>query len=620
MLQTSRDQTEFFTLIADISSSFVLSPAAELDHIINQALCRIGQFFQADRCYLFQFDQHLAYAANTHEWCATGVTSQKEALQKLPTSTFGHWFTTLSQSQAIPINDISQLDPLSDEYQLLAVQGIQSVLMLPLVAHGSFLGMFGIDLVSSQCCWTEQHISAMSLIAGNISGSLLRQRAEQKAESLAFYDPVTQLPNRRLILDRLQQTLANINRQHSYAAVLFIDLDNFKHFNDSHGHEQGDLLLRQVATALQQTVRDGDTVGRFGADEFVLIIEQLAPNSAEAAEAVKRVAQKVMQAVQQPYQWQHIRYHNSVSIGASLFNDQHHSADMLITQADMAMYQAKAAGRSCLYFYDATLQQKANQRSVLDNELRQAIKAQQFELFYQLQVDASGMALGAEALIRWQHPQRGLVAPVEFISFAEESGLIVAIGEWVLQAACQQLTLWQQHASTACLTLSVNISASQFQQPDFVSRVSSILQHSGARACKLKLELTESLLIINIGDVIEKMQQLAALGVSFALDDFGTGYSSLAYLKRLPLTQLKIDRSFVRDILIDSNDEAIARMVIALGNTLGLEVLAEGVETLEQLAALQQLGCYQYQGYWFGKPLPIDAFYSALQQLVLPST
>lgn len=278
----------------------------------------------------------------------------------------------------------------------------------------------------------------------------------------------------------------------------------------------------------------------------------------------------------------------------------------------MAMYQAKEAGRNCFYFFDPTMQQKASQRTALDNQLRLAIREQQFELFYQLQVGHTGQPIGAEALIRWHHPERGLLGPDNFIGFAEESGLILAIGNWVLAAACQQLRLWQQQPLTAQLSLAVNISASQFRQADFVRGVTQILQQTGANPANLKLELTESLLITDINDVVDKIQQLAAMGIGFALDDFGTGYSSLAYLKRLPLTQLKIDRSFVRDILTDSNDEAIARVVIALGNTLGLEVLAEGVETARQLAALKQLGCYQYQGYLFGKPLPISEFNHAL--------
>ncbi|KKO45352.1 diguanylate cyclase [Arsukibacterium ikkense] len=610
----------FFQLIADISTSFVLSPATEVDTAVNDALARIGTFFDADRSYVFQFNAAISHADNTHEWCAPGIIAQQAMLQQLSVTTFGGWMSALQSGKAVQINDISQLDANSAEYQLLAAQGIQSVLMLPLLAQNSLLGMFGLDIVHNKQRWTEEQVAALSLIAGNISGSFLRQRAEQQITQLAFFDQLTQLPNRRLILDRLQQALANSKRNNCFGAVLFIDLDNFKHFNDSHGFEQGDELLKHVGSAIQNVLREGDTVGRFAADEFVLILEQLASSSLEAVDAVKVVAKKLMQAVTQQYQRQHIRYHNSVSIGVSIFTGYQQSPDMLITQADMAMYQAKAAGRNCIYFFDPTMQQKASQRTELDNELRQAINEQQFELFYQLQVGRAGQALGAEALIRWRHPTRGLVGPDNFIGFAEESGLIVAIGNWVLLSACKQLRRWQQQGLTADLSVAVNISASQFRQPDFVNTVQQILQQTGANPAKLKLELTESLLITDINDVVDKIQQLAATGIGFALDDFGTGYSSLAYLKRLPLTQLKIDRSFVRDILTDSNDEAIARMIVALGNTLGLEVLAEGIETPSQFVALQQLGCYQYQGYLFGKPLPVAEFNAALLSLPTPAS
>ncbi len=607
-----KNNVAFFQLIADISTSFVLSSANEVDAAVNEALASIGAFFDADRSYVFKFDTAISVADNTHEWCASGVSAQQAMLQQLSVTTFGGWISALQAGKAVQINDIGQLARDSEEYQLLAAQGIQSVLMLPLVAQDSLLGMFGLDIVNNKQQWTDEQVAALSLIAGNISGSFLRQRAEQKITQLAFFDQLTQLPNRRLILDRLQQALASSKRNNSFGAVLFIDLDNFKHFNDSHGFEQGDELLKHVASAIQNVLREGDTVGRFAADEFVLILEQLASSSLDAIDAVNVVAEKLMQAVARQYQRQHIVYHNSVSVGVSLFNGHQDSPDMLITQADMAMYQAKAAGRNCIYFFDPTMQQKASQRTELDNELRLAITAQQFELFYQLQVGPGGQALGAEALIRWRHPERGVIGPDNFIGFAEESGLILPIGNWVLLAACQQLQLWQQQPATAELSLAVNISASQFRQVDFVADVKQILQQAAANPAKLKLELTESLLITDINDVVEKIQQLAAIGIGFALDDFGTGYSSLAYLKRLPLTQLKIDRSFVRDILTDSNDEAIARMVIALGNTLGLEVLAEGIETPQQFAALKQLGCYQYQGYLFGKPLPITEFNAAL--------
>lgn len=610
------DQSSFFQLVAEMSNSLVQSSSAGLDHAINDALAKIGAYFNADRSYLFQFDAGLCFADNTHEWCAPLVSAQKDQLQRLPVSMFSYWIGSFGQGQYIQIDDIAELDKNSAEYQLLASQQIRSVLMLPLLTQNSLTGMFGVDLVRHHYTWSAGEIAALQLIAGNICGALMRQRAERKAESLALYDQLTALANRQLTLDRLQQAIANCGRQQQYAAVLFIDVDNFKQFNDSYGYAEGDLLLQHVGQTIQHSLRQGDTLGRFAADEFVVILEQLSETSQNAISAVKAVAEKIMQQVQQQYQRQHICYHASISIGISLFNDASYSADMLITQADMAMFQAKAAGRNALHFFDPLLQANATSRTVLDNELRQAIASQQFVLYYQLQLDAQGQVMGAEALIRWQHPQRGVVNPGDFIGYAEQSGLIGAIGDIVLQQACRQLQQWQQDSRTAGLTVAVNISARQFRQADFVSRVTKILQQSGAKANGLTLELTESMLISDIDDVRDKMQQLSALGLEFSLDDFGTGYSSLAYLKKLPLNQLKIDRGFVRDILTDPNDEAIARMIIALGTALGLSVLAEGIETPEQLQKLKQLGCQQFQGYLLGKPQPVENFNSAL--LVMP--
>ncbi len=606
------EQSRFFQLVAKMSNSLVQSSANGLDQAIDDALAQIGRYFNADRSYLFQFSADITVADNTHEWCADDVSAQKHLLQGLPAATFGDWFDTLQQGLPIHISDIAQLAQHSAEYQLLASQGICSVLMLPLQTQHNLIGMFGLDLVSSCYHWSDGEIAALQLIAGNICGALLRQKAERKAESLALYDQLTGLANRQLTLDRLQQAIANSARHQQFSAVLFIDLDNFKHFNDSYGYAQGDLLLQHIAAMIQQNLRQGDTLGRFAADEFVVILEQLSANSVDAISAVKAVAEKLMQQVQQQYRRDDIRYHPGISIGISLFNDATHSADMLITQADMAMFQAKAAGRNCLQFFDPLLQANATSRSELDNALRLAIAEQQFVLHYQLQFNAQRQAIGAEALVRWQQPQQGLVSPAGFIGYAEQSGLILAIGDQVLQQACQQLQCWQQSGKTA-FTVAVNISARQFRQPNFVQRVTQILQQSGARACGLKIELTESMLISDIDEVIIKMQQLAAIGVEFALDDFGTGYSSLAYLKKLPLSQLKIDRSFVRDILTDPNDEAIARMIIALGASLGLTVLAEGVETEAQLQKLLQLGCQQFQGYLLGRPLSIQESEQALR-------
>jgi len=435
-----------------------------------------------------------------------------------------------------------------------------------------------------------------------------RRANEEKIRQLAFYDALTQLPNRRLLLDRLQQALAACGRNHRAGALLFIDLDNFKGLNDTLGHDVGDLLLIQVAQRLVECVREGDTVSRLGGDEFVVMLEDLSGSLEDAAHQVEGVAEKILAALNRPYTLNGNEQRSTPSIGITLFDATHDSIDDLLKRADLAMYQAKEAGRNTLRFFDHAMQARVEARAVLDAELRCGMSAGQFLLHYQAQVDGTGRVTGAEALLRWQHPRRGLVAPGEFITLAEETGLIVSLGQWVLGEACRQLTAWGQDAHNAHLTLAVNVSARQFRHPDFVDQVLAVIDHTGANPWRLKLELTESLLLDNVEATAEKMAVLKTHGIGFALDDFGTGYSSLTYLKRLPLDQLKIDRSFVQDVLSNPNDAAIARAIIALGQSLGLPVIAEGVETLQQRDFLASHGCVNFQGYLFGRPMPAGDF------------
>ncbi len=395
--------------------------------------------------------------------------------------------------------------------------------------------------------------------------------------------------------------------------MLFIDLDNFKTLNDTLGHDIGDLLLEQVAARLTTCVREGDTVARIGGDEFVVMLEDLSEDTLEAAEQTETIADKILATLNQPYRLGIHAHHSTPSIGATLFNN-NKSIDELLKQADIAMYQAKKAGRNTLRFFDPEMQKNINSRALLEIELRKALEKQEFQLYYQIQVDSAHAPIGAEALIRWQHPQRGLVPPLEFIPLAEDTGLILPIGQWVLETACAQIKAWEQDALTDALALCVNVSAKQFHQSDFVAQVrASVLRH-GINPQRLKLELTESMLLENIDDTIATMVALRESGVGFSLDDFGTGYSSLQYLKRLPLDQLKIDQSFVRDIAIDSSDKAIVTTIIAMAHSLNLGVIAEGVETEEQRQFLENTGCSHYQGYLFGKPLPIGQFGALLKK------
>ncbi|MCX7156886.1 MAG: EAL domain-containing protein [Rhodocyclales bacterium] len=435
-----------------------------------------------------------------------------------------------------------------------------------------------------------------------------RKIAEERIKELAFFDSLTHLPNRTLLLDRLQQAMTASSRNGSYGSLLFIDLDNFKTLNDTLGHDMGDLLLRQVAQRLAGSVREGDTVARLGGDEFVVVLGSLSANIEEAATQTEAVGGKILAALNGMYQLNGIEYRSTASIGATLFRGHEASIDDLMKQADLAMYKSKARGRNALHFFDPDMETAVMERASLEAGLREAVQQKQFVLHYQAQVVDGARVTGAEVLVRWRHPLRGLVSPAEFIPLAEETGLILPLGNWVLETACTRLARWSTRPAMSHLTVAVNVSAQQFHESDFVDQVLAIVRQTGANPNRLKLELTESLLVDNVEDVIEKMFALKAEGVGFSLDDFGTGYSSLSYLKRLPLDQLKIDQSFVRDILVDPNDAAIARTIVALAQSLGLGVIAEGVETETQRAFLASSGCHVYQGYYFSRPLPVEAF------------
>ena len=441
----------------------------------------------------------------------------------------------------------------------------------------------------------------------------LRNAAEAEINHLAFYDALTRLPNRRLLIDRLNHALSAGARLGWGGALLFLDLDHFKTLNDTLGHDVGDLLLRQVAERLTACVREADTVARLGGDEFVVMLEDLSKQPMEAAAQAETIANKILTTLTQPYQLSNNLYQSTVSIGVVLFSDHEHAHEDLLKHADIAMYQAKKAGRNTLRFFDPEMQNSINTRAALEIDLRKALDNHEFQLYYQIQVDSAGRALGAEALIRWIHSERGLVSPFDFIPLAEETGLILPIGQWVLETACAQLKAWQQSPLTRELTLSINVSAKQFYQSDFAAKVQDAINLHEVNPARLKLELTESILLDQIEATITTMNKLREIGIRFSLDDFGTGYSSLQYLKVLPLYQLKIDQSFVRDLALDSSDQAIVRTVIAMAQTLSLDVIAEGVETEVQKQLLFSSGCTTYQGYLFGRPVPIKQFEASLK-------
>ena len=439
-----------------------------------------------------------------------------------------------------------------------------------------------------------------------------RKRVEDEIERLAFYDALTGLPNRRLLLDRLVTALSGCRAHSRHGALLFIDLDNFKDLNDTMGHDVGDSLLERVANRIVTCAKPGDTVARLGGDEFVVMLEGLPTDESEAIEQVRGVAEHVLEVLNHPYLLEGYQHHSTPSLGIALFDGAVQSVDDLLKRADLAMYQAKAAGRNTLCFFHPHMQEAVSARSALEGDLRHAVANDEMVLYFQPVMNHENQLMGAEVLLRWRHPVRGMVTPGEFIPLAEQTGLILPIGHWVLETACRQLVVWAAQRDTRDLSLAVNVSARQFRQVEFVTSVLGVLARTGARPDRLKIELTESLLLNDVEDIIAKMATLKAHGVGFSLDDFGTGYSSLSYLKRLPLDQLKIDQSFVRDVLTDPNDAAIVRTILALAESLDLAVVAEGVETQGQLDFLRQSGCRAFQGYFFGRPAPVQQMLTEL--------
>lgn len=432
---------------------------------------------------------------------------------------------------------------------------------------------------------------------------------------LAFYDPLTSLPNRRFLMDKLRQALATSARSGLQGALVFIDLDNFKTLNDTLGHDIGDLFLQNVANRLRASIRKVDTLARLGGDEFVIILEGLGELGLIPSTQIELVANKILDAMNTPFELRGNTAHITASIGATLFNNHFERVDELLKQADIAMYQAKKAGRNTYRFFDQNMQENINTRATLENALRDAIKNNQFELYYQQQSDSNYNPIGAEALIRWNHPTLGIISPSEFIPLAEELGLIQPIGKWVLETASSELKRWADLPHAKNQTISINISAIQFHRSDFVEDILELIKRKAIDPSKIKLELTENIVLNDINNCVVKMNALKKIGIEFALDDFGTGYSSLSYLTRLPLSVLKIDQSFVQNINVSSYlDGIIIETILGMSKTLGLTVIAEGVETIEQRNFLEQRGCFMFQGFLFGKPLPANEYEASIKK------
>lgn len=433
-----------------------------------------------------------------------------------------------------------------------------------------------------------------------------RRQAEERLRHMAFHDDLTDLPNRALLIDRLNQALLSAQRNDFYGGLIFLDLDDFKNVNDALGHPVGDMLIRQVAQRLVDEFRVEDTVSRFGGDEFIILLPNLGKTLKEAEWRVQLQAEKICASFARPYLLDEQNLTVKPSIGITLFPDQNSSVDDLLKQADTAMYKSKSDGGDRFSFYQAEMQDKANKRLSIEKELREALSRNEFKLFYQPQCDATGRVIGVEALLRWNHPVRRLVSPDDFIFIAEASGLIIPIGEWVLTRACSDLSVLNQKSASGKLRMSVNVSARQFKQDDFVERVKAIMHETGIDPHSLTLEVTESIMIGDIAETTDKLLALQKLGVEFSIDDFGTGYSSLQYLQQMPFKEIKIDRSFVIDIEKDKGKASIVTTILSMASNLNMRVVSEGVETEQQFEFLKRNGCDVYQGFYFSRPLPIE--------------
>lgn len=433
-----------------------------------------------------------------------------------------------------------------------------------------------------------------------------RKASEKEIRELAFYDPLTKLPNRRLFLEQLKQAISASRREKSHSALLFIDLDNFKTLNDTYGHDIGDLFLVQVSSQIRRCIRDKDIVARLGGDEFVVMLERLAHDSQEAIAKASDIGKKILKLLNQEYSSKEMQHRGSASIGICMFLNQYDRAEEILKRADRAMYEAKNAGRNALRFFDPVMQQALEQKIQLEKELWSALDRHEFKFYYQLQVNNEQKYIGIEALLRWQHPVKGILGPDEFLSSIEQNGMIIPIGDWAITEGFRQLQQWQRQEPFKSLTLSLNISAVQFQKEDFVGKLKTHIEQFNIDCSKLILELTESSLIQDDENASGKIRELSAMGIRFSIDDFGTGYSSLSYLKRFNLSQIKIDRMFVRDILTDPADLTLVKTIIDMGKNLGLDLVAEGVENRQQFEILKSSGCIKYQGYWVNPPMPAD--------------
>jgi diguanylate cyclase (GGDEF)-like protein len=568
---------------------------------IDLALAVVGEAAKADRAYLFQ--NHLDSTTREiavslrFEWTRSFIEPTQHHWQNQPYQASGltRWYNVLSNGESI--SGLTQKFPVAEQ-QVLIRDGIQSLLLVPLRVENEFWGYLGLADCTIERHWSKHEESTLLTMAASIIGARQRQQVEEKIRHQALHDTLTGLPNRLLFNEMLSKTLPNATRNGESLAVIFLDLDRFKVINDTLGHTLGDKLLQNVAQRLKDSLRSGDTVARWGGDEFTILL----PRTSNIEE-VTQVAQRILQTLEDVFLLQGHELYISASLGIALLDANSADAETLIQHADAALYYAKDKGRNNYQFYTASLNTQNPELLTLDKSLRHALERKEFLVYYQPRVNiASGEITGMEALLRWQHPEMGLIAPNVFIPLAEQSGLIIPIGEWVLRTACTQNKTWQD-AGLSPLMIAVNLSLKQFRQPKLVETVAKILQQTGLEAHFLELEITETTAIEDLEFTRAVLQNLQQMGIHLSIDDFGTGHSSLSRLQLLPLHNLKIDKSFVQDLTHDTKVAHIIKAIVTLGRNLGLRLTAEGVEKQEELEFLRSVNCEDVQGFLFYQPL-----------------
>ncbi len=590
-------------LLAETAEAFIVEPTSELDATIDRTLASIGGLFDVDRAYVFSLTRDQGFASNTHEWCAPGVEPQIHQLQHVSDLAIGWLMGEMRAGRAINLESLVDLPVGADaERAHLSSQGIQSLLVLPLVRRGQLEGFAGFDHIRGCRRWSEQEVAVLSIVVSGFAQGFERRLIDQQLRQLAYEDPLTRLPNRSLLSQRLGEELERARRNGTHLAVGYLDLDNFKPINDSHGHAVGDQLLVAVAERLCRCLRPGDTVGRLGGDEFVVIL----PGLSSLAE-LESLGERLLSAVAQPTLLGETHcVALSTSIGFRMVPPDAADPDTLLRQADQAMYAAKRDGPGRMHHFDVELERRQLLQRTRLERVRQAIEEQQLRLFVQPVIDlASGQLHFAEALVGWQHPQQGLLSPEAWLGLIEDQPEITLLGDWVLEQALRHCSAWMR--AGLFVAVSVNMSARELRDPGFAERIRAALAlHPDLPSSALRLEVLETAALDDLELVAQNIARCRDLGVSFALDDFGSGYSSLTHLRRLPISTIKIDRSFVARMLVDPADRAIVKAVLDLAHAFGRTCVAEGVETPEHLQALRAMGCELAQGFVIARPMPAE--------------